>query len=191
MEVILLEKIESLGSLGEQVKVKDGYARNFLLPQRKALRATPSNLAFFQKERAALEANNAKKRDAAATQAKKIENITVSIIRQAAEGGQLYGSVSARDIAEAVTEASKLDVHRNHVNLNSAIKLLGLFPVSVSLHPEVKVNVTVNIARSVEEAEIQKKTGKALVKNNDRDDARAEEAEDTAELEAPAEEEAA
>ncbi len=190
MEVILLEKIERLGALGEQVKVKDGYARNFLLPQKKALRATPSNLAFFEKERAALEANNAKKRDAAATQAKKIENITVSIIRQAAEGGQLYGSVSARDIAEAVSETSKLDVHRNHVNLNSAFKNLGLFQVSVSLHPEVKVNVTVNIARSAEEAEIQKKTGKALVKT-DQDDFRPAQAEDAAEVEAPAEEEAA
>jgi len=167
MEIILLEKIDSLGAMGEQVKVKDGYARNYLLPQKKALRATPSNLAFFQKERAALEAANAKKRDAAAKEAKKVEGLTVTIIRQASEAGSLYGSVAARDVAEAVAAESKVDVTRNHVLLNTNFKTLGLFPVTVALHPEVKVNVTVNIARSLEEAEIQKKTGKALIKTDE------------------------
>ena len=195
MQVILLEKIDQLGSLGEEVKVRDGYARNYLLPQRKALRATESNRAYFLREKAVLEAANAKKRDAAATESKKLENLNVAIIRQASEAGHLYGSVSTRDIAEAVSAATKVAVDRNHVILNTPLKLLGLFPVTVAMHPEVKVSITVNIARTEEEAAIQKKTGKALVKT-DRDDkadakaeAKAEEA--TAEAEAPATEEAA
>lgn len=183
MQVILLEKIERLGSLGEEVRVRDGFARNYLLPQNKALRATESNRAFFQKEKAALEAANAKKRDAAAKESKNVDGITVSVIRQASEAGALYGSVSTRDIAEAVAAASKANVERNHVVLNTPLKTLGLFPVVVALHPEVKVQVTVNIARSEEEAAIQKKTGKALVKTDeaDQDEKKAEKAKADAE----------
>lgn len=169
MQVILLEKIESLGSLGEEVRVKDGFARNYLLPQSKALRATESNRAYFQKEKASLEAANAKRRDAADKESKKFDKATVSIIRQASEAGALYGSVSTRDIAEAITAETKVVVDRNHVILNTPLKALGLFPVQVALHPEVKVEVTVNIARSEEEAAVQKKTGKALIKTNEDD----------------------
>lgn len=167
MQVILLEKIDSLGSLGEEVRVKDGFARNYLLPQNKALRATDANRAFFQKEKAALEAANAKKRDAAEKESKKIDGKTVSIIRQASEAGALYGSVSTRDIADAASAEAVVTVERNHVVLNTPLKTLGLFPVVIALHPEVKVTVTVNIARSAEEAEIQRKTGKALVKTDE------------------------
>lgn len=189
MQVILLEKIERLGTLGEEVKVRDGFARNFLLPQRKALRATEANRAYFQREKAALEAANAKKREAAASESKKLNDVMVSIIRQASEAGHLYGSVSTRDIAEAVAATTKVAVDRSHVVLNSPLKVLGLFPVTIALHPEVKVTVTVNIARTEEEAAIQKKTGKALVKS-DSDD-KAEKAEAKAEEAPAAEEEAA
>lgn len=185
MQVILLEKIDHLGTMGEEVRVKDGYARNFLLPQRKALRATETNRAYFNRERAALEASNAKKRDAAAQESKKLEKLMITIIRQAAESGQLYGSVSARDIAEGIAASTGLAMHRNHVILNTTFKVLGLFPVTVALHPEVRVEVTVNIARSVEEAEVQKKTGKALIKTEE--DARAPKAQ----TEEPAEDMAA
>ncbi|HEY8963592.1 MAG TPA: 50S ribosomal protein L9 [Alphaproteobacteria bacterium] len=176
MQVILLEKIERLGALGQEVRVKDGYARNFLLPKGKALRATDANRAYYQSQKAALEAANAKRRDAASTEAKKLDKLTVNIIRQAAEGGQLYGSVSARDVADAVTAATKVQVDRHHVVVNDSFKTLGLFKVNIALHPEVKTEVTINIARTEEEAAIQKKTGKALVKNDadDKETAKAE-----------------
>jgi large subunit ribosomal protein L9 len=163
MKVILLERVENLGNLGEEVAVKPGFARNYLLPQGKALRATPDNVAYFEKERKAIEANNAKQRDAAAAEAKKIDGLTVDLVRQASESGQLYGSVAARDISELLTEASDTKVGRSQVVLNTNLKTLGLFPVTISLHPEVQVEVTVNIARSAAEAEIQRKTGKALI----------------------------
>jgi large subunit ribosomal protein L9 len=163
MKVILLERVENLGNLGEEVAVKPGFARNYLLPQGKALRATPDNVAYFEKERKAIEANNAKQRDAAAAEAKKIDGLTVYLVRQASESGQLYGSVAARDISELLTEASDTKVGRSQVVLNTNLKTLGLFPVTISLHPEVQVEVTVNIARSAAEAEIQRKTGKALI----------------------------
>jgi len=163
MKVILLERVENLGNLGEEVVVKPGFARNYLLPQGKALRATPDNVAYFEKERKAIEANNAKQRDAAAAEAKKIDGLTVDLVRQASESGQLYGSVAARDISELVTENSETKVGRSQVVLNTNLKNLGLFPVTISLHPEVQVEVTVNIARSAAEAEIQRKTGKALI----------------------------
>lgn len=163
MEVILLERIESLGVLGETVRVKPGYARNYLLPQGKALRATKDNIAYFETQRAALEKQNEEKRKEAEKQAKKLENLKIVIIRHAAEGGHLYGSVSSRDIAEGITAETKVAVDRNQVTLNDAIKSIGLFPVNVTLHPEVKVSVTVNIARSEEEAKTQAKTGRALV----------------------------
>lgn len=190
MQVILLEKIDNLGALGEEVRVKDGFARNFLLPQNKALRATDSNRAFFQKEKAALEAANGKRREAAEKESKKFADATVSVIRQASEAGSLYGSVTTRDIADAVTASSKVTVERAHVTLNSPLKTLGLFPVVIALHPEVKVTVTVNIARSEEEAAVQKKTGKALIKTDEdeRKAAKAEAKAEEASEEAPAEE---
>ena len=162
MEVVLLERIETLGKMGDVVRVKPGYARNYLLPQKKALRATESNLAYFESQRAALEKLNEGKKAEAQKQTKKFEGLTVVIIRHAAEGGQLYGSVSARDVAEAVNDQAKIEVGRNQIELNQGLKELGLFPVAVSLHPEVKATITVNIARSEEEAKQQVKTGKAV-----------------------------
>lgn len=167
MKIILLERVENLGDLGEEVTVKPGFARNYLLPQGKALRATSDNLAYFEKERKAIEANNAKQRDAAKVEAKKIDGMTIDLIRQASESGQLYGSVAARDIAEQITESSDAKVGRSQVVLNINLKTIGLFNVPVSLHPEVQVEVTVNIARSAAEAEIQRKTGKALISAED------------------------
>lgn len=163
MQVILLERIDNLGHLGEVVKVRTGYARNYLLPQKKALRATKDNMAYFETQRAALEKLNAEKKKEAEKLAKKVDGLKVSIIRHASEGGHLFGSVNARDVAEAVTESSGIAVSRNQVQTNLALKTLGLFPVSIALHPEVKVSVTVNIARSEEEAKIQAKTGKAVI----------------------------
>ncbi|PCI00727.1 MAG: 50S ribosomal protein L9 [Alphaproteobacteria bacterium] len=179
MQVILLERVEKLGNLGEEVSVKTGYARNFLLPQGKALRATPDNVAYFEKERAAIEAKNADKRKAAEKDAKNVDGLTVDLVRQASEGGQLYGSVAARDIADIVTEASKVTIARSTVDLNTNLKMLGLFKVTIALHPEVKVEVTVNIARSSAEADIQRKTGKALI--NVEEEAEAEERKQKAE----------
>ncbi len=161
-EVILLQRIERLGQMGDVVKVKPGFARNFLLPQRKALRATKENLAFFEGQRKILEAQNLKDKQEAEKVSAKLDGKKVIIIRQAAEGGQLYGSVSARDIADGIS-ASGVTVTRGQVLLNQAFKMIGLFPVSIQLHPEVKVQVTLNIARSQEEAAVQEKQGKALV----------------------------
>lgn len=163
MDVILLERVENLGNLGEKVRVKPGYARNFLLPQGKALRATADNIAYFETQRAALEKLNVEKRTEAEKIAKKLEGLKVSMIRNASEGGQLYGSVTARDIADAINEAGKLDISRSMVVVNVAFKNIGLVEVPVVLHPEVKVNVVINIARSAEEAKIQAKTGKAVI----------------------------
>ncbi len=163
MDVILLERVENLGNLGEKVRVKPGYARNFLLPQGKALRATADNIAYFETQRAALEKLNAEKRTDAEKVAKKLEGLKVSMIRNASEGGQLYGSVTARDIADAINEAGKVDISRSMVVVNVAFKNIGLVEVPVVLHPEVKVNVVINIARSEEEAKIQAKTGKAVI----------------------------
>lgn len=161
-EVILLERIENLGQMGETVKVKPGYARNYLLPEKKALRATKDNIAYFETMRKTLEAQNLKKKQEAEKVAKTIDGLKVVIIRQAAEGGQLYGSVASRDIVEAVTEAG-VKIERHQIQLNQNFKMIGLFPVDVALHPEVKVQVTINIARSEDEAAVQEKTGKALV----------------------------
>lgn len=168
MEVILLERVEKLGAMGETVRVKPGYARNFLLPQKKALRATNENKAFFEAQRAELEKRNAEKRAEAEKVAKKLEGIKVVLVRNAAEGGQLYGSVTTRDVADAVSAQSKQSVDRSMVMLNQGFKMIGLFTVTLMLHPEVKVDVTVNIARSEEEAKIQAKTGRALVAEDSR-----------------------
>lgn len=163
MDVILLERVESLGNMGDKVRVKPGYARNFLLPQGKALRATADNIAYFETQRAALEKLNSEKRAEAEKVAKKLEGLKVSMIRNASEGGQLYGSVTARDIADAINAAGKLEIARSMVVVNVSFKSIGLVEVPVVLHPEVKVNVTINIARSEDEAKIQAKTGKAVI----------------------------
>lgn len=154
MEVILLERVEKLGQMGEVVKVKPGYARNFLLPQRKALRATKQNIDRFEGQRVQLEAANLDQRKDAEAAATKIEGITCVLLRQASESAQLYGSVSARDIAQAVEEEGA-SIARNQVLLERPIKTLGIHTVRVMLHPEVFVSVNVNVARSTEEAEAQ------------------------------------
>jgi large subunit ribosomal protein L9 len=154
MEVILLERVAKLGAMGEVVKVKDGYARNFLLRQGKALRATDANRTKFERDRASLEARNAERRAAAGEEAKALDGKSFTLIRQAGESGQLYGSVSPRDIAEAASAAG-VTVDRNHIQLQSPIKTIGVYKVTVSPHPEVEVTVTLNIARSAEEAAAQ------------------------------------
>jgi large subunit ribosomal protein L9 len=156
MQVILLERIDRLGKIGDEVRVKNGFARNFLIPQGKALIANDRNRRRFEAERGAIEARNAAARDAAMTEAEKLEGAVFTLIRQAGETGQLYGSVSARDVAEAA-EASGHKVDRAAVRLDKPIKSIGLFEVSVRLHAEVSVKVQVNVARSPEEAERQAK----------------------------------
>lgn len=165
-EIILLERIENVGNMGDVVRVKPGYARNYLLPQNKALRATKDNIAYFEAQKASLEKVNEVRKKEAQKRADKIEGLKVVIIRQAAEGGQLYGSVTSRDISEAITEASKEKIERYMVQLNQNFKMIGLFPVEVALHPEVKVEVIINIARSEDEAKTQEKTGKALISDD-------------------------
>lgn len=154
MDVILLERVAKLGHMGEVVKVKDGYARNFLLREGKALRATEANKAKFERDRAALEARNAERRAAAGEEAKSLDGKSFTLIRQAGESGQLYGSVSPRDIAEAAS-ASGVKVERSHVQLDAPIKTIGVYTVTVAPHPEVEVKVTINVARSAEEAAAQ------------------------------------
>jgi large subunit ribosomal protein L9 len=155
MEVILLERVSKLGALGQTVKVKDGYARNFLLPRGKALRANASNKAKFELQRADLEVKNAETRKGSEADGAKLEGKSIVIIRQAGESGQLYGSVSPRDIADAASEKSGVAVHRNHVELQVPIKTIGVYTVEIALHPEVSVNVTVNVARTADEAAAQ------------------------------------
>jgi large subunit ribosomal protein L9 len=158
-DVILLERIESLGPMGQVVKVKPGYARNYLLPQKKALRATKANLELFEKQRAEHEARNAANRSKAEAAARDLEGMTVTLIRQASDMGQLYGSVSARDVSEAAHEAGKT-INRAQINIDTPIKTLGLFPVKVRLHADVALTITVNVARSPEEAHIQAEKSK-------------------------------
>lgn len=160
MEVILLERIARLGQMGDQVRVKDGYARNFLLPTGKALRATEANKKRFEAQRIELEARNLELRSEAEAVAEKLAGQSFTLIRQAGETGQLYGSVSSRDIAAVVT-AGGFATSRNQIVLKSPIKTLGLHEVPVHLHAEVEVSITVNVARSPEEAERQEK-GEAL-----------------------------
>jgi large subunit ribosomal protein L9 len=154
MDVVLLERIEQLGKMGDVVKVKDGFARNFLLPRKKALRATQENIARFEKERAVLETKSEERKTQAEGLAKTLDGQSYVVIRQAGDSGQLYGSVSPRDIAAAVSAAG-LSVARTDVQLANPIKTLGLHMVQIVLHPEVKVSVSVNVARSPEEAERQ------------------------------------
>jgi large subunit ribosomal protein L9 len=156
MEVILLERISRLGQMGDTVKVKDGFARNFLLPQGKALRANEGNKKKFEGQRAQLEARNLERKSEAQQIADKLDGKSFIIVRSAGETGQLYGSVSTRDIADLLT-AEGFSVARNQVELNHPIKTIGLTNVAIALHPEVEVTVTLNIARSSEEAERQSK----------------------------------
>jgi len=162
MEIILLEKIEKLGQMGDVVQVKAGYARNCLLPQGKALRATEVNKTHFEGQRAQLEADNLGTRSEAEKLGKKLDGLSVTMVRQAGEAGQLYGSVNARDIAGGVTEAG-FTINRQQIELPHPIKALGLYDIRVALHPEISVTVSANVARSVEEAKIQAKTGVAVV----------------------------
>jgi len=154
IDLILLQRVDKLGQMGDVVKVKPGYARNFLLPQKKALRANKNTLAQFEGQRVQLEAQNIKRREEAERLSERMAGLIVVIIRQAGESGSLYGSVSSRDIADACAAAS-LTVSRNQVVLDQPIKTLGLTAVRLVLHPEVTLPVTVNVARSVEEAEKQ------------------------------------
>jgi len=156
MQVILLERIEKLGQMGEVVKVKDGFARNFLLPRKKALRVTKENIAHFEAQKAQLEARNLTLKKEAESVAAQLDKKTFVVLRQAGETGMLYGSVSTRDIADAVS-AGGVTLDRNQVVLDKAIKTLGLHPVKVVLHPEVRVGITLNVARTAEEAERQEK----------------------------------
>ena len=154
MEVILLERIERLGQMGDVVSVKPGYARNYLLPQKKALRASQENLAFFESQRAQLEAQNLERKSEAEAVSGKLDTLQVVLVRQAGESGQLYGSVTARDIADAVKEAG-FTIGRGQVLIDRPIKMLGLHPITVRLHPEVAVTVVANVAKSEEEAQMQ------------------------------------
>jgi large subunit ribosomal protein L9 len=166
MEVILLERVAGLGQMGDTVKVRPGFARNFLLPRHKALRATDANKKRFETERAQLEARNLAKKGEAQAVADKLNGQSVVIIRQAGEMGQLYGSVAARDVADALTAAG-FTVERGQVVLNVPIKAIGVHKLAISLHPEVEVGVTVNVARSADEAERQAKGENVLVREQD------------------------
>jgi large subunit ribosomal protein L9 len=187
MEIILLERVEKLGQIGDVVKVKPGFARNYLLPQKKALRATKANLAVFEKQRSQIEANNLEAKAEAEKVAGRMDDVQIVVIRQAGDTGQLYGSVSARDIAEALTEAG-YTVSRGQVAIEQPIKTLGLEKVRIRLHPEVSVIVTVNVARSAEEAEMQRQRGGMVVASVlEEEEAAAEAAAEAAFAEAEAE----
>jgi len=184
MQIILLERVEKLGTMGDVVTVKPGYARNFLLPTGKALRANKANLAKFEAEKAELVARNDQAKGEALKVAKDLEGVAVSIVRAASEMGQLFGSVNARDISAALVEAGH-NVDRRQIVMDKAIKTLGLIDMRVNLHAEVSVSITLNIARSLEEAETQLASGKAVIASELRDE------EDEPEVEAAPAEEAA
>jgi len=162
VEVILLERIANLGQMGDVVRVRPGFARNYLLPRKKALRANEANRKRFEEQRAQLEAVNLQRRQEAEKVAPALENMTITLIRQAGETGQLFGSATTRDIADAII-AKGVTIARQQVQLDRPIKTIGLFPVNIVLHPEVSVSVTVNVARSEDEAEVQLKTGNAVL----------------------------
>ncbi|GJL98185.1 MAG: 50S ribosomal protein L9 [Hyphobacterium sp.] len=173
MQVILLERVGSLGGIGDEVTVKSGFARNFLLPQEKALRANDTNRARFEAQREILEKRNAERRDEAKTSADGVDGETFIMIRQAGETGHLYGSVNSRDIAEAVS-TDALNISRSMVVLNDPIKSLGLHDIEIKLHPEVTITVTINIARTEEEAERQAEGEDVIQSQADEDRAVAE-----------------
>lgn len=154
MEVILLQRIPKLGQMGDTVRVRDGYARNYLLPQGKAIRATEANQTYFESQRAQLEARNLEQKREAEAIAERLNGQSIVLIRQASERGQLYGSVSTRDIADALTEAG-FSVGRSQVEINAPIKMLGLADVPIRLHPEVTATISINVARTADEAERQ------------------------------------
>ena len=154
MEVILLERIEKLGQMGDVVRVKAGFARNYLLPNRKAIRSNKENMLLFESQRGKLEAENLERRDDAIVVAQKLNGLTVTVIRQAREGGQLYGSVTSRDVAQAVTDAG-FNTTRGQIKLDRPIKTLGIHKLRATLHPEVDATISVNVAKSEEEAVTQ------------------------------------
>lgn len=192
MEVILLERISRLGQMGDVVRVRDGYARNFLLAQGKALRATDTNRKQFDSQRTHLEARNLERKQEAEQVATKLDGKSFVVVRQAGETGQLYGSVSTRDLAEAI-EAGGFSINRGQIALNTPIKMIGLHSVTVMLHPEVEAKITVNVARSEDEANRQAKGEDLTVPGTEVDEetdavpAVAGEAAPAAETEAPAE----
>ena len=169
MQVILLERVEHLGQMGDIVRVRPGYARNYLIPQKKAAPATEENQKRFEAERAQLEARNLERRQEAEAVAAKLDGLSITLIRQAGDSGQLYGSANAVDIAAATTDAG-FSVGRSQIRLNQPIKALGLHSVSVSLHPEVIVSVQVNVARTPEEAAIQARGGDISAPMDEADD---------------------
>ncbi len=175
MDVILLERIEKLGQMGDIVSVKNGYARNYLLPGNKALRATEENRSQFDAQKTQLEAVNLERRKEAEDVGAKLDGLSVILVRQAGEAGQLYGSVSSRDVSDAVTEAG-FTIARVQVRLEKPIKTIGLHQMQIDLHPEVAVAVTVNVARSEDEAATQAKTGKAVLDSHEEEKIAAEEA---------------
>lgn len=172
MDVILLERVAKLGQIGDTVKVKDGFARNFLLPNGKALRATEANKKKFEGMKAQIEAQNLERKNEAEAVAKKLDGKSVVLVRQAGETGQLYGSVSTRDIADALTKDG-FTVERRQIVLNAPIKLIGLHALPVSLHPEVEVKITVNVARTPDEAERQARGDDLTVARTDDEEERA------------------
>ena len=162
MNIILTQKINKLGKLGDTVDVKDGYARNFLLPQGKAIRATKENLEIFSREKSKREAENQSNKDEAEKLSESIKDISIVILRPASETGQLYGSVSTRDITKKLLEKGFSITHKQII-LEKPVKELGLQKINISLHPEVLIKITLNVARTIEEAQIQEKTGEAIV----------------------------
>ena len=170
MDVILLERVEKLGAIGDVVKVKDGFARNFLLPRKKALRANEANRKVFEANRARIEGDNASRRSDAEKEAGSFKDARVTLIRQASNTGQLYGSVAVRDLIEAL-EAAKHKVTKGQIVLDKPIKAIGVYDVRVALHPEVAVTVKVNVARSPEEAEMQASGVDVMAQMFERDEA--------------------
>lgn len=187
MEVILLEQIEKLGNVGELVKVRDGFARNFLLPQKKALRATEENRAYFEERKAQIQQENEAKRAEAAEEAKKVDGIFIALIQQAGEDGRLFGSVRRRDITAQIAEQTgDAQLDKSAVILTTPIKTLGIHQISLKLHAEVKASVYVNVARSKDEAEEAKKELLSSKKNKKKDQAEKVEAVEAAPAEAEA-----
>jgi len=172
MQVILLERVEKLGQMGDEVKVKAGFARNYLLPKKKALRATDANRKYFETQKAQLETRNLERKSEAEAVAKKLAGKSFVLLRQAGDRGQLYGSVSPRDIADVIT-AGGFSVSRTQVPLDKAIKSIGLNPVDVVLHPEVRVTVTVNVARTEDEAERQARGEDVLTEKTEEEEVHA------------------
>jgi len=170
MQVILLERVEKLGQMGDEVRVKDGFARNFLLPKKKALRATKANREYFQSQKIKLEAHNLERKKDAEAIAKKLNGKSFLLIRQAGDRGQLYGSVSPRDVA-VVIEQGGFSIDRHQVQISQAIKTIGLFTIPVVLHPEVKVSITINVARSEDEAERQARGENVLAERTEQEEA--------------------